>query len=648
MPVSRAMRSFHPHSWTEVEEVEVGLDPEYTAVSLPEAPSSAAPGSTSASSLEAAAAAAAVEEGAVVESVQEHSCVVESIKGLASRKPNVNTRSSSNSETLDGESRSRRQSSSFELTARTVVSGDNRNSRITSSSSFTSLSSSSCPPLHPSTTTSSSSSSSALTSSVSSSSVTSCVRFFINNTITRPSIGKSSELSAIMEGSTKDDAEAEQPLNPTKSLPTSDLDQNLLLFTEEQDEKRPTTASFLSRFADLNSLPPTMDPDSTTAQSTGKKGADLGTLTGVYLPCIQNIFGVILFIRMVWIVGTAGVPLAFIVVLICCMVTFTTSISLSAIATNGIVPAGGSYFMISRALGPEFGGAVGILFFLGTSVAGAMYITGAVEIILNYMAPDMALFGDFRTSTTILYHNIRVYGTCFVALCGLMVFIGVKFVSKIAPIALLCVILSILSIYGGIFINYEGTDAEFCSLGDRIMACPVEHCTKNASDPESLYNRFCTLKPSQNNLTSIKPTYECDQYFLDHEPIIRKAVPGLASGVLKENIEPRFREKGDLIDYGEGKYDPNKPRYANVLVDITTSFTMFVAIYFPSCTGILAGSNRSGDLKDGQKSIPIGTLGAQLTTSFVYLSSTVLFGAAFNNLFIRDKFGECMVSHFYV
>ena len=47
---------------------------------------------------------------------------------------------------------------------------------------------------------------------------------------------------------------------------------------------------------------------SKTGSKTQSKGANLGTVTGVFLPCIQNIFGVILFIRMVWIVGTAGIP----------------------------------------------------------------------------------------------------------------------------------------------------------------------------------------------------------------------------------------------------------------------------------------------------------------------------------------------------
>lgn len=117
---------------------------------------------------------------------------------------------------------------------------------------------------------------------------------------------------------------------------------------------------------------------------------------------------------------------------------------------------------------------------------------------------------------------------------------------------------------------------------------------------------------------------------------------GIASGVLFQNLAPRFREKRTIVSYDDGINSNEKSDFNNVFVDITTSFTILISIYFPSCTGILAGSNRSGDLADAQKSIPRGTIAAQLTTSFVYLSCIVLFGATFNNLFIRDKFGESM------
>lgn len=62
--------------------------------------------------------------------------------------------------------------------------------------------------------------------------------------------------------------------------------------------------------------------------------------------------------------------------------TFLTCISLSAVATNGVIESGGPYFMLSRNLGPEFGTSVGILFYLANACACAMYIVGAVEVLL--------------------------------------------------------------------------------------------------------------------------------------------------------------------------------------------------------------------------------------------------------------------------
>lgn len=44
----------------------------------------------------------------------------------------------------------------------------------------------------------------------------------------------------------------------------------------------------------------------------------MGTIMGVYLPCMQNILGVILFLRMTWLVGVGGVLGTFVIVFMCC------------------------------------------------------------------------------------------------------------------------------------------------------------------------------------------------------------------------------------------------------------------------------------------------------------------------------------------
>jgi potassium/chloride transporter 4/5/6 len=204
----------------------------------------------------------------------------------------------------------------------------------------------------------------------------------------------------------------EQPDGAQLLKPAQDMvgHSNLFLYHDEFKE-RPAMASAINSIANYSSAIPAApgDPDAKPVEK-----ANLGTIMGVFLPCIQNIFGVILFIRLTWIVGTCGIVEGFLVVLVCCSVTLITCISMSAIATNGVVPAGGSYFMISRALGPEFGGAVGILFYIGTSFAGAMYIIGAVEIAMVYLiGPQMSLFGPDINDDFVKFNNYRVNNLTF-------------------------------------------------------------------------------------------------------------------------------------------------------------------------------------------------------------------------------------------
>ncbi|XP_060706114.1 solute carrier family 12 member 7-like isoform X1 [Hemiscyllium ocellatum] len=424
---------------------------------------------------------------------------------------------------------------------------------------------------------------------------------------------------------------------------------NLALFEEEMD-RNPMVSSLLNRLANYTNLTQGVREHEEAENNEEPrrkeiKAPQMGTFIGVYLPCLQNILGVILFLRLTWIVGAAGIFGSFWIVFICCACTLLTAISMSAIATNGVVPAGGSYYMISRSLGPEFGGAVGLCFYLGTTFAGAMYILGTIEILLTYIVPSAAIFkaDDPSQETQTMLNNMRVYGTCTITLMATVVFVGVKYVNKLALVFLACVILSILAIYAGVIKTaFSPPDFPLCMLGNRTLASKAfDLCAKvstvgNQTVTTQLWRLFCD-SPYLNAT--------CDEYFNLNNVTIIQGIPGIASRVISENIWSTYGSQGELLEKRGLPSVPASESAANtrlpyVFSDIATYFTMLVGIYFPSVTGIMAGSNRSGDLKDAQKSIPTGTLLAIITTSFIYLSSIILFGACIEGVLLRDKFGD--------
>ena len=111
-----------------------------------------------------------------------------------------------------------------------------------------------------------------------------------------------------------------------------------------------------------------------------KQRGTLGTFAGVFTPSILTILGIILFLRLGFVVGNAGLGHALLILCLANGISVLTSVSLSAIATNLKVKGGGDYYLISRTLGLEFGGAIGVVLFLAQSVSIAFYCIGFGEV----------------------------------------------------------------------------------------------------------------------------------------------------------------------------------------------------------------------------------------------------------------------------
>ncbi len=105
----------------------------------------------------------------------------------------------------------------------------------------------------------------------------------------------------------------------------------------------------------------------------------LGTFAGVLTPSILTILGLVLFLRLGYVVGNVGLTSSIVILALATSVSVLTSLSLATAASNLRIRGGGIYFLISRTLGVEFGGAVGLVLYLAMSVSVAFYSIGFAE-----------------------------------------------------------------------------------------------------------------------------------------------------------------------------------------------------------------------------------------------------------------------------
>ncbi len=138
----------------------------------------------------------------------------------------------------------------------------------------------------------------------------------------------------------------------------------------------------------------------TTSPATATSAtARFGTFKGVFTPNVLTILGIILFLRTGWVVGQAGLWGSLAIILLANAISFMTGLSLSAIATSMDVKAGGNYYLISRSLGLEIGGAIGIPLYLSQAISVAFYVIGFTEAMMS--VPFIAALDPRLVSTVV-------------------------------------------------------------------------------------------------------------------------------------------------------------------------------------------------------------------------------------------------------
>eukprot|EP00485_Elphidium_margaritaceum_P009224 CAMPEP_0202689974 /NCGR_PEP_ID=MMETSP1385-20130828/5133_1 /ASSEMBLY_ACC=CAM_ASM_000861 /TAXON_ID=933848 /ORGANISM="Elphidium margaritaceum" /LENGTH=1064 /DNA_ID=CAMNT_0049345195 /DNA_START=35 /DNA_END=3229 /DNA_ORIENTATION=+ len=290
-----------------------------------------------------------------------------------------------------------------------------------------------------------------------------------------------------------------------------------------------------------------------------------GMWDGVIARNLLNIFGVIMFLRIGFMVGQAGILQSFAIILISSFVVLLTSLSMSAICTNGTILSGGAYYMISRALGPSVGGAIGILFSIGNMCAISLYLIGFAETLRDNL---YEWTGFFLIDNGIW--DVRVWSTVALVAVLILAIVGLGCVVKTQLALLVFILISIVLFFVGstyrTFTNHEFPDPAFPEYFDACVA--GDPCPETIS--------YVTVTPK-----------------------------GWSNGNLGENMSSRYTAD-ETMDH--------------------TFWTVF-AIFFPAVTGIMAGANISGELKDPAHDIPNGTMISIIFSAIMYMLMSFVCGA---------------------
>ncbi|MBN2729610.1 MAG: amino acid permease [Bacteroidales bacterium] len=172
-----------------------------------------------------------------------------------------------------------------------------------------------------------------------------------------------------------------------------------------------------------------------------------GTFAGVFTPSLLTILGVIMYMRLGWVVGQAGLIATIGIILIAHIISISTGLSISSIATDKKIKTGGIYYMLSRSLGLPMGGSIGLTLFVGTALSISLYIIGFAENFLSIQ--EIQNFIGLEPSID----SLRIIGTAVIIFLVVLAFISTSLAIKSQFFILGAIFLSLISIGVGLVMN---------------------------------------------------------------------------------------------------------------------------------------------------------------------------------------------------